>query len=76
MKQLIEKIKEAKHEEFSIYFNYEENSLALHRYGDGNTDDKTGFKTIDEAVKTIYKKYDKAYINIVPSEKLIEYMKK
>lgn len=74
MKQLVTKINEVKSNEFSIYFNYDNNSIAIHKYGDGNNSDKTGFKTIDEAVKVIYKKYNKAYINIIPSEKLIEYI--
>lgn len=76
MKQLIEKINEAKREEYSIYFSYDNNSLAYHKYGDDNNSDKHGFKTIDEIVKTIYKKDTNCYINIVPSDELIEYMTK
>lgn len=76
MKTISERISEAKAKEFSIYFSYGENSLALHTYGDGNEKDKAGFKTIDEVVKAIYKKDKNARINIIPSEKLIEYMTK
>lgn len=75
MKNISERISEAKAKEFSIYFSYEHDSLAVHQYGDTNDDDKTGFKTIDEAVKAIYKKNKDAHINIIPSDKLVEYMK-
>lgn len=76
MKNLNTVIKEAKKTEYSIYFSYDNNSLAYHKYGDGNDDDKDGFKTIDEIVKTIYKKDTNCYINIIPSEELVEYMTK
>ena len=76
MKDIKEIIKESKRTEYSIYFSYEEESLAIHQYGDGNDKDKSGFKQIDEAVKYIYKKDKTAYINIIPSDKLIKYMLK
>ena len=50
MKNLNTVIKEAKKTEYSIYFSYDNNSLAYHKYGDDNDGDKHGFKTIDELV--------------------------
>ena len=73
MKSINQYVNETKSNEYEIYFNYKENKIKIHKMGDNDLE--SNFETIDEAVKAIYSKEEgKAYISIIPSDKLIKYI--
>ena len=73
MKTINQYVNETKSNEYEIYFNYKENKIKIHKKGDNDLE--SNFETIDEAVKAIYGKEEgKAYISIIPSDKLIKYI--
>ena len=77
MKSLKEHINESSMNVYEIYFSYSKKSIAINALHDNTlVDVNSTYKTIDDAVKAIYKVDAICEIRLIPSVKFANFMTK
>lgn len=74
MKDIKTHINEANKKHWEIFYSYEHNDIRINEGGQGEIN--KSFKTIDEAVKEIWSKDSDVNIDIIRSDKFIDYLNK